>query len=53
MKELKKNWQFPDMRVAFQIPYVYDYTTDLCRKQGEIIQIMKMKIYAIMDKEKP
>jgi hypothetical protein len=25
------------MHVAFQIPYVYDYITKLCRKQAEII----------------
>jgi hypothetical protein len=27
-----------DMHVAFQIPYVYDYITNLCRKQTEVIQ---------------
>jgi hypothetical protein len=27
-----------DMHVAFQIPYVYDYITKLCRQQAEIIQ---------------
>jgi hypothetical protein len=26
------------MHVAFQIPYVYDYITKLCRKQAEVIQ---------------
>jgi hypothetical protein len=25
------------MHVAFQIPYVYDYVTKLCRRQAEII----------------
>jgi hypothetical protein len=25
------------MRVAFQVPYVYDYITKLCRRQAEII----------------
>jgi hypothetical protein len=25
------------MHVAFQIPYVYDYITKLCREQAEII----------------
>jgi hypothetical protein len=25
------------MHVAFQIPYVYDYITKLCRKQAETI----------------
>jgi hypothetical protein len=27
-----------NMHVAFQIPYVYDYITKLCRRQAEIIQ---------------
>jgi hypothetical protein len=27
-----------DMHVAFQIPYVYDYITKLCREQAEGIQ---------------
>jgi hypothetical protein len=27
-----------DLHVAFQIPYVYDYITKLCRQQAEIIQ---------------
>jgi hypothetical protein len=27
-----------DMRVAFQIPYVYDYITKSCRQQAEVIQ---------------
>jgi hypothetical protein len=26
-----------DMHVAFQVPYVYDYITKLCRRQTEII----------------
>jgi hypothetical protein len=26
-----------DMHVAFQIPYVYDYITKLCRRQAQII----------------
>jgi hypothetical protein len=26
------------MHVAFQIPYVYDYITKLCRKQAEVIR---------------
>jgi hypothetical protein len=37
------------MHVAFQISYVYDYITKLLRGQAEI---MKMKMYAIMDKAK-
>jgi hypothetical protein len=27
-----------DMNVAFQIPYVYDYITNSCRQQAEVIQ---------------
>jgi hypothetical protein len=26
------------MHAAFQVPYVYDYITKLCRRQAEIIQ---------------
>jgi hypothetical protein len=27
-----------NIHIVFQIPYVYDYLTTLCRKQAEIIQ---------------
>jgi hypothetical protein len=27
-----------DLRMVFNLPYVYDYITKLCRKQAEIIQ---------------
>jgi hypothetical protein len=27
-----------DMHMAFQIPYVYDYITKLCRQQTDVIQ---------------
>jgi hypothetical protein len=27
-----------DFRLAFQVPFVYDYITKLCRQQGEVIQ---------------
>jgi hypothetical protein len=27
-----------DIHVVFQIPYVYDHITKLCRKQAEVIQ---------------
>jgi hypothetical protein len=27
-----------DLHLAFQIPFVYDYITTLCRQQGEVIQ---------------
>jgi hypothetical protein len=26
------------VRMAFQVPYTYDYTTKLCRQQAELIQ---------------
>jgi hypothetical protein len=29
---------FRDLHVAFQIPYLYDYVTKLCRQQAEVIQ---------------
>jgi hypothetical protein len=38
------------MHVAFQIPYVYDYITKLCKKQAEIIQNYENENYAILDK---
>jgi hypothetical protein len=27
-----------DLRTAFNLPYVYDYITKLCRQQAEVIQ---------------
>jgi hypothetical protein len=27
-----------DLHLAFQIPFVYDYITKLCRQQAEVIQ---------------
>jgi hypothetical protein len=36
--------------VRFEIPYVYDYITQSCRKQTEVIQNMKM---TMIDKLKP
>jgi hypothetical protein len=27
-----------DLRMAFQIPFLYDYITKLCRQQAEVIQ---------------
>jgi hypothetical protein len=29
---------FRDLHLAFQIPFVYDYITKLCRQQAEVIQ---------------
>jgi hypothetical protein len=28
----------PDLHTAFNLPYVYDYITKLCRQQAEVIQ---------------
>jgi hypothetical protein len=27
-----------DFHMAFKLPYIYDYTTKLCRQQAEVIQ---------------
>jgi hypothetical protein len=32
-----RNTPIRDMHISFQIPYVYDYTTKLCRKQAQDI----------------
>jgi hypothetical protein len=43
-KVLRTTGNFPrctlvhDMHTAFDLPYVYDYATKLCRQQAEIIQ---------------
>jgi hypothetical protein len=42
-----------DMHVGFQIPYVYDYITKLCRQQAEVIQNHKMRMFVILDKARP
>jgi hypothetical protein len=33
-----RSTQIRDMHVAFQMPYGYDYITELCRKQPQVIQ---------------
>jgi hypothetical protein len=47
-----RNTSVRDMHLAFQVPYVYDYITKAGDKQKLFI-IMKIKIYAILDKAKP
>jgi hypothetical protein len=42
-----------DLHVAFKIPYVYDFITKLRRQQAKIIQTMKMRMFATLDKAKP
>jgi hypothetical protein len=39
--------------MAFQIPFVYDYTTNLCRQQAEVIQNDNENVRRILDKAKP
>jgi hypothetical protein len=39
--------------MAFNILYVYDYITKLCRQQAEVILIMIMKMFATLDRAKP
>jgi hypothetical protein len=41
------------MHVAFQIPYVYDYITKLCRQQAEVIQNHENEMFATLDKARP
>jgi hypothetical protein len=55
---LSHHWKFfkdtsvCDLHVAFQIPYMYDYITKLCRQQAEVIQIKIMKMLATLAKAK-
>jgi hypothetical protein len=42
-----------DMHVVFQVPYLYDYITKLCRRQAEITHNHENENYAILDKVKP
>jgi hypothetical protein len=36
--------------MAFKLLYIYDYITKLCRQQAEVIKIMKMQMFATLDK---
>jgi hypothetical protein len=42
-----------DGHAAFQIPYVYDYITKLCRQQAKSFKTGKMQMFTTMDKSKP
>jgi hypothetical protein len=33
----RRTW-IRNLHMAFKIPYIYDYTTKLCRQQAEVIQ---------------
>jgi hypothetical protein len=32
------HWKFSNVHTAFKLPYIYDYTTKLCRQELEVIQ---------------
>jgi hypothetical protein len=34
-----RNTMIRDMHITFQISYVYDYITNLCRQQAQVIQL--------------
>jgi hypothetical protein len=42
-----------DLHMAFQIPYVYDYITKNAGSKQKSSKIMKMKLFAMLDKAKP
>jgi hypothetical protein len=44
-----------DLHTAFNLPYVYDYTsiTKLCRQQAKSYKIMRMNMFEVWDKAKP
>jgi hypothetical protein len=43
-----------EMHMAFHLPYVYDYTTKLCRQQAEVtINHDNENVRYILDKAKP
>jgi hypothetical protein len=36
--DLDRGTPVRDLHLAFNVPYVYDYITKLCRRQAEVIQ---------------
>jgi hypothetical protein len=42
-----------DMHMAFQIPYVNDYITKLCRQEAQVIQNYENAQFIILDKANP
>jgi hypothetical protein len=36
--KLQRRTPVRDLHMAFQIPYVYDYVTKICRQQAKVIQ---------------
>jgi hypothetical protein len=44
--------QVCDLHIAFQVPFIYDYITKLCRQQAEIILNHENAIFATSEKVK-
>jgi hypothetical protein len=42
-----------ELHTTFNIPYVYDFITKLCRQQAEVILNHDMKMFATLNKAKP
>jgi hypothetical protein len=42
-----------ELHKAFNIPFIYDYITKLCRKKNKLYKIIKMQMSAILGKAKP
>jgi hypothetical protein len=36
-----------DLHMTFNFPYIYDYITNLCRRQAEVIKIMRMNMFVL------
>jgi hypothetical protein len=39
-----------ELHMAFQVPYIYDYKTKLCRQQAQVYKLMKMQLFATSEK---
>jgi hypothetical protein len=48
-----RNTPVRNMHVAFQIPYVYDYISNYAGNKHKLFKIMKIHIFAILDKTMP
>lgn len=50
--EFKKKIIIRERHVAFEIPYVYDFITKLCRQQAQSREFTRIKIFLIAEKTK-
>jgi hypothetical protein len=50
--EFQKNVRIRERHVAFEIPYVYDFVTNLCRQQAQSQEVTLMKISVTVEKKK-